>query len=432
MKTICFTAFLVLLTFFNLSHAQKNFVEGYVVTLSHDTIKGYIDYREWRKNPKSISFRDSSGSIIIYYPGSITGFFRTSEEIYLSRTVSMDLTPFLLSDLIMNPGTILVKDTNVFLQVLVYGDVSLFYFIDRNEKRHFYMGKSRDSVFELRTERKVITPAGQAGYPSSSMYLAENPLYRLYLPGILNECPSLEKKIENVHLSVPTLKKLVENYNACVSPGKSLVTSAKKPVKIKPGFIAGGSVVCLRFPGQEGSDLSEPSFVTGYTYDPCYTYSAGVSLSIVFPWLRSSWILYNDLIYRSYKTESNTTTEYIGYLVLTEYSRYSFDMSYIKLNTLIKYRYPGWKVSPFIYLGMSNGYCIKADITKHITRVQNNKIILEEDPLRLMISAVIKPAWLPVLVYHIPFSDWNSGMNMQMPSAIRLLLSERKTPVPCC
>jgi hypothetical protein len=37
--------------------AQTNFHQGYVVKTNGDTVKGYIDYREWGQNPLSIDFR---------------------------------------------------------------------------------------------------------------------------------------------------------------------------------------------------------------------------------------------------------------------------------------------------------------------------------------------------------------------------------------
>ncbi len=31
------------------SYGQKNYLPGYIVTAANDTMKGYIDYRNWKK-----------------------------------------------------------------------------------------------------------------------------------------------------------------------------------------------------------------------------------------------------------------------------------------------------------------------------------------------------------------------------------------------
>ncbi|MGZ3814058.1 MAG: hypothetical protein ACXVJN_20060, partial [Mucilaginibacter sp.] len=41
-----------------ISVAQSNYKPGYVVTLKGDTIHGFINYREWNKNPRQIAFKN--------------------------------------------------------------------------------------------------------------------------------------------------------------------------------------------------------------------------------------------------------------------------------------------------------------------------------------------------------------------------------------
>src|ERR1700750_2801584 len=43
----------------SLSLAQSNYKPGYIVTLKGDTLRGFIDYREWDKNPDAISFKSA-------------------------------------------------------------------------------------------------------------------------------------------------------------------------------------------------------------------------------------------------------------------------------------------------------------------------------------------------------------------------------------
>ncbi|HTD41168.1 MAG TPA: hypothetical protein VK671_11145, partial [Mucilaginibacter sp.] len=56
MKLTCIFLFFVFLLS-SLSYAQSNYKPGYVVDLKGDTLKGFIDYREWGSNPNAIDFK---------------------------------------------------------------------------------------------------------------------------------------------------------------------------------------------------------------------------------------------------------------------------------------------------------------------------------------------------------------------------------------
>jgi hypothetical protein len=47
----------LLVIFPSIIFAQSNYHDGYVLKNNGDTIKGYIDYREWMISPKSIDFK---------------------------------------------------------------------------------------------------------------------------------------------------------------------------------------------------------------------------------------------------------------------------------------------------------------------------------------------------------------------------------------
>jgi hypothetical protein len=54
-----FRCIVLSLSFPLLTYGQSNYKPGYLVNLKNDTIKGYIDYKEWRNNPKSFSFNSN-------------------------------------------------------------------------------------------------------------------------------------------------------------------------------------------------------------------------------------------------------------------------------------------------------------------------------------------------------------------------------------
>ena len=58
-KTIIkFVFLLVCLTGVSLAYSQENFVAGSIIKLNGDTVKGYVDYRNWERNPNQIKFKE--------------------------------------------------------------------------------------------------------------------------------------------------------------------------------------------------------------------------------------------------------------------------------------------------------------------------------------------------------------------------------------
>jgi len=91
--------FIVLLALLPISiFAQSNYQPGYIVKNSGDTLKGYIDYREWDRTPKTIQFKvnknDKNASE--FDPRTIKVFEISGLEHYVSYSgsISMDKTNF--------------------------------------------------------------------------------------------------------------------------------------------------------------------------------------------------------------------------------------------------------------------------------------------------------------------------------------------------
>jgi len=70
------TLFLILLLCnVQFAFGQENYTPGYIVKSNKDTLKGFIDYRNWGVNPKKISFKENqSAESSSYTPIDIAGF----------------------------------------------------------------------------------------------------------------------------------------------------------------------------------------------------------------------------------------------------------------------------------------------------------------------------------------------------------------------
>jgi hypothetical protein len=90
-KALLVLSFLPLITF-----AQSNYKPGYVVTLKGDTLRGFIDYREWNTNPTSINFKAAIADIKsrTFTPEDVSFFDINGMETYrrYAGPISMDAT----------------------------------------------------------------------------------------------------------------------------------------------------------------------------------------------------------------------------------------------------------------------------------------------------------------------------------------------------
>ncbi len=94
-KSINYFLIVILISILNHgnSYSQSNFESGYIITMQKDTIKGFIDNRNWEKTPDQIVFKSNLDSKeITYNPNNIYGFGFEGES-YVSGIVTIDQSP---------------------------------------------------------------------------------------------------------------------------------------------------------------------------------------------------------------------------------------------------------------------------------------------------------------------------------------------------
>jgi len=339
-----------LIVLFNLSRvsAQKNEIDGFIITLKNDTLKGTIDYRQWNINPGSINFKDTKGNESIFHPDDISGFFILSKDHYISSHVSLDLSSFQIKDIMEYQEPKMVKDTCVFLLTLVKGKASLYYLKDRNDREHFYISKDKAPLVELLVKKNYRTTSEGSTVPHG--YVATTEIYKGQLIVLFDDCPSLKEKINSLTYSTASLCSLLISYNKCQN---STIEYVKKEdqTKVKFGLLIGPTLTNISF---SGGDFD----LTGTKMTACYSFLAGVSLHLIFPRSQAQWSMVNELVYKPYSNSGTKTyTNIQG--ARFDYT-FSFNMAYVKLYTMARYQYANWKVHPFAEIGMSNGYAVKS------------------------------------------------------------------------
>jgi hypothetical protein len=128
-------------------NAQKNYKQGLVVLSNGDTLHGWIDYRNWKVNPKAITFKKDSLSEDFqkFTTNDITLFKVTGFDIYIKAIVKKDMLPVELSALTMLPHDTTITDT-VFLRTVVTGKVLNLYELVDFKPRYYIQDDSKEYV----------------------------------------------------------------------------------------------------------------------------------------------------------------------------------------------------------------------------------------------------------------------------------------------
>src|SRR6185437_5859689 len=151
------------------SFAQSNFKPGYVITLKGDTLRGFIDYKEWDKNPVKISFKNNSGDnrTEIFTTENARQFVVSGAECFKRFTVHVSQDQVELASVKQGADTSFIT-AKVFLRLLSAGkNISLFSYTDKIKTRYYIL----DGV-EERPQELVYRVYYSAG--NSTMLQTEN------------------------------------------------------------------------------------------------------------------------------------------------------------------------------------------------------------------------------------------------------------------
>ncbi|MDR6785677.1 hypothetical protein ABIE26_004387 [Pedobacter africanus] len=133
-----------------LSLGQSNYQKGYVVLNSKDTLRGYVDFKERRKNPVSIDFKIApNDSRQVFTLANCTAYGIDDHEHYQRFAVNVSLSEIEIANLSIGPDLSFKRDT-VFLKVLQSGkNLTLFSYVDELKERFYMMGPDQQEPLEL-------------------------------------------------------------------------------------------------------------------------------------------------------------------------------------------------------------------------------------------------------------------------------------------
>ena len=334
------TLLLIGILTFQLTFSQENYIPGYVIKNNTDTLFGFVDYRNWEYNPDKIKFKTNiENNPISFNPTDITEFEIEGEN-YVSGIINIEVSQ-IQTDKLIDDTQINTKVDTTFLQTLFRGKKSLYYYKNSDGKENFYI--KQNTGFDLLIYKRYLKKQdGKSLITENKKYLSQLTLY-------LNDCETINSELKNTSYKQNSLIKLFQYYYKC-SP--SDISFQKKIAKIHTdiGVLAGVSLTSLEFRSDALAYLVEAG------YNPSINFSSGIFLDLILPRNQGKWSINNEILFSTYKVVGSyeeyenenyysvTTTE-IGY-------------SYLKINNLVRFKYPIGHLFLFLNGGISNGYSI--------------------------------------------------------------------------
>lgn len=230
------------------SSAQTFYKPGSVTTNNGEIIRGWIDYRQWGKNPDSIKFRQTENSSpVIYSLNNVAYFEIDGLDRYERAVVSKDMRPVEMSELeTVTTDTTIVG--TVFLRVLVKGELSLYEYYD--SKPHFYIKEEGKDYQELFYKVYLV---------DANSRLFTRHIFRDQLKGLLvsaGKPDALMPLLKAVNYKEKDLVKAVEKINGILYNGaiSYKIPKQKQPVSV---FAGGGlAYATLRYYSGPRDNLS--------------------------------------------------------------------------------------------------------------------------------------------------------------------------------
>jgi hypothetical protein len=326
---------LLILGFFltNISYSQEIYTPGYVINNSHDTLYGYIYHTNLKRSPEEIRFKTIINSEPVTYKPDEISEFRTKNEFFVSGDVIRETTNE-------------TKVDKIFLQILFNGKKNLYSYTDSEGKSSYYI-KDRKG-FELLINGKSFQSHNhkQDGVAKKN-YTEQLSLY-------LNECSSKRLHLRSTQYNKESLLNLFQYYNK-FSPSY-VFYQKQNEIRGEFGALIGASLTTLTFK-HDGKD-DEYEHLVHSEFTKSVRPSAGLFCDIILPWDQGKWSIYNELLLSNYNSKSDKYTYYGNSPDIYNIVNTEFGYTYLKINNLIRYKYPVGRLFVFLNGGISTGWAV--------------------------------------------------------------------------
>lgn len=243
------TALLTIFPFF--LFAQTNYHPGYILKSNGDTLKGYIDSREWAESPRSINFKISKDAQEVqqFDPKSANGFGIDGMESYISfkGQISNDRNHF--PDIAERLDTS-KRQSDIFLKLVTSGSYLSFYSQAEGTKNRYFVAEKNAQPIELKYNQ----------YYNEEHLAIERPFYKGQLIFYINKYQEGNMKLirlaEEATFEADPIEEIVDKING--DTAKTAINRNKAP---NFRLFAGGGIARLTNFGF--NTLSIPQFTIG-------------------------------------------------------------------------------------------------------------------------------------------------------------------------
>lgn len=324
------------------THAQTNVKPGYIVSLQGDTTKGFIVIKNWEYNPASIELRLEKNNTGKLYSFRDIKEFRTEKEWYISNVFEVETSPRLDNSITYDSLYNISTDSG-FLQVLVKGEKSLYYYRKMNSEANLYIEEHNKPVL-LRYKRFIRSTA-------FNIVTGQLNDYKQQLEKYLSPCINVLPLIENAVYSETVVFKIFQTYNTNCSSEKSSFMRAADKLKVELGVNAGMQMTQMSF---KASATGRQNFgqLVQYDHPASLNFTAGLWMNLVFQRGQRKASLFNELNYGSFGSKWNTRVNGISNSVYAIYDC-ELVLGYVKLSNMLQYKLLQRTVDLYVKAGIS-------------------------------------------------------------------------------
>jgi len=279
---------LLLLCFSSMVVAQAPFTRGFIEFDSGNRQDVYIQDKDWRSNPTSISYRlTSEGSIQTARIAEVQSFGIESGDRFVRAKVRIDRASNITSNLPFQRDPDWTTET-VFLRVLLESEATLYQYIDAPITRYYYQ-KNGGSIEPL-VYRRYKAEDGRSVLVNDT-----------YKGQLLTELACIrDPDLDDLEYEKKELVNYFRDYAACA--GKEIkYLNRGTPIQLRWSLHAGANF----FQSSLDNEILVVSFAEASKITGSFSARAGVSLEVLLPFQRYKWAALVEPAFSYYNAESD-------------------------------------------------------------------------------------------------------------------------------